>query len=104
MHGLESEVMKRLKEHRSDHLQIFTQGEEERQRLEKLKTDRAESDTQYIKQMMSTLERKLEDEQQFRLRNEEDQKRYFENKFVGLLEKMKSEEKLSLEREKRLIQ
>jgi len=46
--------------------------------------DRADSDTQYIRQMMGTLERKLEEEQQFRLRNEEDLKRYFENKWVGL--------------------
>ncbi len=45
VHGLENEVMKKLKEHRSDQLQIFSNGEEERQRLEKLKMDRAESDT-----------------------------------------------------------
>lgn len=76
--------MRKLKEHRSDQLQIFSSGEEERQRLERLKMDRTESDSQYIKQMMLTLEKKIEDEQQFRVQNEEDLKRYFENKFIGL--------------------
>jgi hypothetical protein len=54
--------------------------------------------------MMQNLERKLEDEQLFRVKNEEDTKRYFENKLLGLQEKMKNEEKISLEREKRLMQ
>lgn len=61
--GLEGEVMKKLKEHRDDQLSIFGAGEEERKRLERLKIERADSDTQYIKQMMQTLERNLEDEQ-----------------------------------------
>ncbi|CDW87201.1 UNKNOWN [Stylonychia lemnae] len=104
VHGLENDVMKKLKEHRNDQLSIFATGEEERQRLERMKLERAESDTQYTKQMLMNLERKIEDEQQFRLKNEDDQKRYFENKFIGLLEKMKNEEKLSLERERRLMQ
>ena len=54
--------------------------------------------------MINSIERKLEDEQSFRVKNEEDTKRYYENKFIGLQEKMKNEEKLSLEREKRLMQ
>lgn len=76
--------MKKLKLHRDDQLQIFATGEEERQRLERMKMDRADSDSQYVRQMLVTLEKKLEDEQQFRMRNEDDQKRYFENKFIGL--------------------
>ena len=54
--------------------------------------------------MLSTLERKIEDEQQFRVRNEEDLKIYFENKLISVQEKMKNEEKMSLERERRLMQ
>lgn len=68
-----------------------------------MKIDRAESDTQYVKQMIITIEKKLDDEQQFRIKNEEDIKRYFENKFIAMSEKSKNEEKLSLEREKRLM-
>ena len=57
-----------------------------------------------MRSMLSTLERKIEDEQQFRVRNEEDLKIYFENKLISVQEKMKNEEKMSLERERRLMQ
>jgi hypothetical protein len=53
--------------------------------------------------MMLTLEKKIEDESVFRVRNEEDTRKYFENKILSIGEKMKTEEKFSLEREKRLM-
>ena len=82
---------------------MFNSGEDERQRLERLKVDRNDADNQYVKQMMSTIERKLEDECLFRMKNEEDTRKYFDSKFISLAEKLKSEEKQSLEREKRLM-
>ena len=54
--------------------------------------------------MMLTLEKKIEDEGMFRLKNEEDTRKYFENKIIAISEKMKNEEKMGLEREKRLMQ
>ena len=68
-----------------------------------MKIERTESDNQYLKAMMQTLEKRIEDESQFRVKNEEDTRRYFENKFIGLTEKIKNDEKMSLEREKRLM-
>lgn len=53
--------------------------------------------------MMQTIEKRLEDENMFRVQNEEDLKRYMENKFISMGEKMKADEKLILEREKRLM-
>lgn len=49
VHGLENDVMKKLKDHRSDQLSIFTTGEDERQRLERMKMERTDSDSQYVK-------------------------------------------------------
>jgi hypothetical protein len=34
--------------------------------------------------LITTVEKRVEDEQQFRLKNEEDIRKYFENKFLGL--------------------
>lgn len=67
VHNLEGDFMRKLKDHRSDQISIFQTGEEERQRLERMKLDRNESDNQYIKQMMQTIEKRLEDENMFRV-------------------------------------
>lgn len=53
--------------------------------------------------MISTIEKKIDEENQFRSKNEEDLRNYFETKFIGFQEKIKNEEKLSLERERRLL-
>jgi hypothetical protein len=37
------------------------------------------------------------------VKNEEDTRKYFENKLISLLEKLKNDEKMGLEREKRLM-
>ena len=44
--------------------------------------------------MVATLERKIDDETSFRLKNEEELRNFFENRFSGLADKVKSEEKL----------
>jgi len=103
IHNMEGEMMKKLKEHRVEQLGMFTNGEEERQRLERMKVERTDSDTQYVKQMVGTLERRLEEEQEYRLRNEQDTRKYFEAKLEAVHEKLKHEEKTALEREKRLM-
>ena len=53
--------------------------------------------------MLSTFERRLEDEAVFRTKNEDDTRKYFESKIISITEKLKSEENISLEREKRLM-
>ena len=72
--------------------------------MERMKLERSDSDQSYVRQMIGSLEKKLDEEQQFRARNEEDTRRYHENKLVALQEKMKQDEKMQLEREKRIMQ
>lgn len=103
VHGLEGEIMRKLKDHRSDQLSIFQSGEDERQRIEKLKVDRSESDVLNLRNLISTLDRRLEDEAKYRSKNEEDIRRYIENKMIGTHEKLKGDEKMQMEREKRLL-
>jgi hypothetical protein len=52
---------------------------------------------------MSTLERRMEDENQYRIKNEEEIRKYLETRVVGIMEKLKNDEKMSLKREKRLM-
>ena len=42
---IESDVAKKLKEQRDEQLLMFTAGEEERARIERMKVERAESDS-----------------------------------------------------------
>jgi hypothetical protein len=45
----------------------------------------------------------MEDESTFRIKNEEDQRRYIDQKMVGIEQKLKGDEKNQLDREKRLM-
>ncbi len=92
-----------MKEHRDDQLQIYSTGEDERQRLERMKFERADSDTQYFKQMMTRIEKRIDDEAGFRSKNEEDTRKYLETRLLGMQEKLKGEEKMALERERRMM-
>jgi hypothetical protein len=52
---------------------------------------------------LSNFEKKLEAELDSRIKNESDLRKYLETKFLNLQDQMKSDEKLSLEREKRMM-
>ena len=52
---------------------------------------------------MQNLEKKVDSESEYRRSNEEDFKKYIESKFLNMHENLKSDEKLSLEREKRMM-
>jgi hypothetical protein len=104
MATIESNVAKSLKEHRQDQLTIFNTGEEERQRLDRMKVDRTESDYLYIKNMVSNMERRLEEEQKHRVNSENETRIALDAKFQGLNEKLRAEERMILERERRLMQ
>lgn len=54
--------------------------------------------------MFNQFEKKLEEEQMFRLRNEEELRKFFETKLIGVVEKVKNEERTNIEREKRIMQ
>ena len=102
--SIEGDVAKRLKDQRQDQLTIYSSGEEDRHRIERLKVERAESDSMYIKNLVTQMERRLEEDQHQRLRGEEDNRKALEAKFQSLNEKIRAEEKMILERERRLMQ
>ena len=71
--------------------------------MERMKVERAESDFFYIKNVVAQMERRLEEEQNHRVKAEEETRRAIDNKFQGLNEKLRAEEKMILERERRLM-
>lgn len=101
--SIKAELMAKMKEHRDEYLAIFNQSEEERQRSEKIKFEKQEQDNYNTKQLLSNFEKKLEAEIESRVRNENDLRKYLESRFINLQDQLKSDEKLSLEREKRMM-
>ena len=93
MHNQEKEILERLKEHRSYQLEMFKAGEEERSKLSTLKNEKDDGNMEYLKNYIRTVERKLEDESAFRLKNEDDLRSWFEQKVSSIHQKLKSEEK-----------
>jgi len=53
--------------------------------------------------MMTRIEKRIDDEAGFRSKNEEDTRKYLETRLLGMQEKLKGEEKMALERERRMM-
>ena len=96
-------MLDKLKESREEYLAIFNQSEDERQRGERIRYEKGESDGDNLKRLLATFETKIGSETESRTRNEDDFRRYIEAKFQNLVDKMKTEEKLALEREQRMM-
>lgn len=71
--------------------------------MEKIKLDKSDSDTENTKRILVTFDKKIEAEAEMRGRNEDDLRKYIEAKFQNLHDQMKSDEKLALEREQRMM-
>ena len=99
MQGVKNEVLQKVKEHRDEYLAVYSQSEDERQRMEKIKFDKSESDAENTKRILLTFNKKIEAEGEVRARNEDDLRKYIEAKFLNLQDQMKADEKLALERE-----
>lgn len=54
--------------------------------------------------MIATLDNKIDDETSFRIRSEDDIRKWFESKFSLVSERLNYEEKGSLDRERRMMQ
>ena len=96
--------MKRLKEHRTDQMELFKMGEDERSKNSELRDGTVNGELAYLKNMLKTMERRMEDEAAFRVKNEDDLRTWFDQKVNSLQERVKNEEKMSLERERKLIE
>lgn len=53
--------------------------------------------------MLATLDKKIDDETSFRIRSEDDIRKWFESKFSMMMERVSIEEKGSLDRERRMM-
>lgn len=78
MHTQEKEVLNRLKEHRSDQLEILKVSDEERREMYKMKAGTVEGEFEFFRNVIKTLERRMDDEQAFWVKNEDDLWGWFE--------------------------
>lgn len=102
-HHQEQELIKRLKEHREDQLAILQSNNEDKTLVERIRQDKTENDFGFLKGMLSTLDKRIDDEVSFRLRSEDDIRKWFEQKFVLTSERLNMEDRQALEREKRIM-
>lgn len=72
--------------------------------LERMRQERTENDFGFVKGMINSLDKKIDEEIGFRMRSEDDIRKWFEQKFVLTTERLNMEERGSLEREKRMMQ
>jgi hypothetical protein len=56
-----------------------------------------------VNNVLLNFEKKIDRETNFRIENEIDLKNYIDQKFINIYDELKNEEKLSLEREKRMM-
>ncbi len=68
-----------------------------------MKQEKTDNDLGYIKGMIVTLDKKIDDETSFRIRSEDDIRKWFESKFSLVSERLNFEEKGSLDRERRMM-
>lgn len=69
-----------------------------------MKQDKTDNDLGFIKGMIITLDKKIDDESSFRIRSEDDVRKWFESKITLMSERLTFEEKGSLDRERRMMQ
>lgn len=60
--SVESELMKKFKDQREEQLQLYNSNEDDRARIEKIKIERAESDQAHLRQLVNSLDKKLDTE------------------------------------------
>lgn len=104
MRNMETDLMNRLKEQRETHMKLFEAVEDEKQKLMRQSGERTEISNNMMRDILITIERKVQDEVSQRQRDQLDAKQAVEQKMVQLVEKLRSDERLALEREKRLME
>jgi hypothetical protein len=66
--------------------------------------ERTDNDLGFVKGMIASLDKKIDDETSFRIRSEDDIRKWFESKFTMMSERLNLEERGSLDRERRMMQ
>lgn len=62
MHNQEKAVLSRLKEHRSDQLEILKVSEEERAEMQKMRNGTLDGEFEFLRNVIKTMERRMDDE------------------------------------------
>lgn len=83
---------------------LLNGNQEEKSLIERMKQEQNNSDMSFLKGMISTLDKKVDEEIQHRLRSEDDGRKWFESKLNMIVEKSSIEERSSLDRERRMMQ
>lgn len=83
---IKNDMVGKIKDHRSEYLQIFNQSEEERQRMERIKIDKMEADSHNQQGLIMTIQKRVDSDSLLRQRGEDDIKKYVEIKFTGIVE------------------
>ena len=96
-------MLSRLKEYREDQVDFLKVSEDERHKMYQMKNGTFEGEIDYLRNLIKTLERRMDDESAFRIKNEDDLRQWFDQKVGSLTEQVRNEERMSLEREKRII-
>ena len=104
MQNQEKEILQWLKENRQDQIEIMKIGEEEWEKMIQMKKGTFEGEIEYLNNLIKTLERWMDDEQAFRVKNEDDLRAWFDQKVDSLTEKVKTEEKMALDRERKIVE
>jgi hypothetical protein len=86
-------MMRRLKEAREDQLTLVMGSQDEKLNIEKIKADRTESELSFMKATIHGFERKIDDEIAVRLRGEDEIRKWFEQKFAMMMERLNFEER-----------
>jgi hypothetical protein len=77
---------------------------EEKESIEKIKADRNDSEMTFMRVQVQGFERKIDDEIAVRLRGEDEIRKWFEQKFAMMMERLNFEERGQLDRERRIMQ
>ena len=83
---------------------FLNQNTDEKTLIERMKQEKVDNDFGFVKGMVATLDKKIDEEISFRLRSEDDIRKWFDQKFLMLTERVNLEDRSLLEREKRMMQ
>lgn len=83
---------------------MWRQMDEDKSSQVKFGTDKTDESTQMIRNMLMQIERKTEEDIAQRQKDHNELKTQFEQNLIGMVEKIKLDEKQGLDRERRLME
>ena len=96
--------MRKLRETREDQMALLEGNQEQKVMIEQIKSDKVTSEVAFMRATVLNIDRKVDEEAAFRLRNEDETRNWFEQKFALMMERLNFEERGQLDRERRIMQ